>query len=170
MTSQHNRSLTARVKAQSLNTGCVHSYVDWECVFVLLSLNKTCFIRKKKTSPSGLMWNQSDGVDALWSTGLCEYIRQQMLGTFLLDTVIQHITIFKKSFVTFRKTDDVKIQGTDSLRLLNASLGGTLRVRGCLNHAEQWGMPQSCSPLMATAVRTGDTTGEAVWKTLGPTV
>lgn len=27
-----------------------------------------------------------------------------------------------------------------------------LRVRGCLNHAEQWGMPQSPSVLMAAAV------------------
>lgn len=25
----------------------------------------------------------------------------------------------------------------------HASLGGMLRVRSCLNHAEQWGMPQS---------------------------
>lgn len=31
-----------------------------------------------------------------------------------------------------------------------------LRVRGCLNHAEQWGMPQSPSLLMATAVTTGE--------------
>lgn len=31
-----------------------------------------------------------------------------------------------------------------------------LRVRGCLNHAEQWGMPQSLSLLMAAAVGTGN--------------
>lgn len=29
-----------------------------------------------------------------------------------------------------------------------------LRVRGCLNHAEQWGMPQSPLLLMAAAVGT----------------
>lgn len=43
----------------------------------------------------------------------------------------------------------------------HGSLGGKLSVRGCLNHAEQWGMPQSPSLLMATAVRTGDVKGGA---------
>lgn len=31
-----------------------------------------------------------------------------------------------------------------------------LRVGGCLNHAEQWGMPHGPSLLMATAVTTGE--------------
>lgn len=76
--------------------------------------------------------------------------------------VFSKINPKNNTFLNNLKKDPVKIHGADSWC---ATQGGMLRAKGCLNHAEQQGMPQS-PPLRSLQQQREqeDVKGGASWK------